>query len=154
MAVEHGLGLVVVDGADDLDRLEAHCPGRSPRQDVLVRVIPGVEADTHASVLTGHDGSKFGVSPERARELIRRIEASPSLRMRGLHVHVGSQILQTEPFADAVRGDRGAGRVPGLRPGWRPRRPLHLGRPTAVAWRRTSTPWSTPPERTCPPRPS
>ncbi len=101
MAVEHGLGLVVVDGSDDIDRLEATLP-RGSVQDVLVRVIPGVEADTHASVLTGHAGSKFGVSPERARELIRRIEASPSLRMLGLHVHVGSQIMQAEPFAASV----------------------------------------------------
>ena len=101
MAVEHGLGLVVVDGADDIDRLEATVPPGGV-QDVLVRVIPGVEADTHASVLTGHAGSKFGVSPERASELIRRIEASPSLRMLGLHVHVGSQIMQAEPFAASV----------------------------------------------------
>ena len=108
MAVEHGLGLVVVDGADDLDRLEATLPAGAT-QDVLVRVIPGIEADTHASVLTGHEGSKFGVSPEQASELIKRIEASPALRMRGLHVHVGSQILQTEPLAAAVPAIAGLG---------------------------------------------
>lgn len=101
LSVEHGVGLVVVDNADDVDRLEATVPaGR--RQDVLVRVIPGVTADTHASVLTGHDGSKFGLPLPQARELIARIEASPRLRMRGLHVHVGSQILATEPFAESV----------------------------------------------------
>jgi len=73
MAVEHGLGLVVVDGADDLDRLEAALPAGAT-QDVLVRVIPGVEADTHASILTGHAGSKFGVSPERAREPLHAVQ--------------------------------------------------------------------------------
>src|SRR5215213_5220206 len=53
MVAEHGIGLVVVDNGDDVDRLEAVVPhGR--RQDVLVRVIPSVEADTHAHVLTGH----------------------------------------------------------------------------------------------------
>ena len=53
MAVDHGLGLVVVDNSDDVDRLEATVPsGRT--QDVLVRIIPGVTADTHAAVLTGH----------------------------------------------------------------------------------------------------
>ena len=108
MAVEHGVGLVVVDGADDLDRLEATLPAGAT-QDVLVRVIPGIEADTHVSVLTGHEGSKFGVSPERAGELIKRIEASPAVRMRGLHVHVGSQILQTEPLAAAVPAITGLG---------------------------------------------
>jgi diaminopimelate decarboxylase len=101
MAVEHRLGLVVVDNADDVDRLEATVPqGRA--QDVLVRVIPGVEADTHAHVLTGHEGSKFGLAPRAAAELIGRIERSARLRMRGLHVHVGSQILDVEPFARSV----------------------------------------------------
>ncbi|MGY4770769.1 diaminopimelate decarboxylase [Kribbella sp. CWNU-51] len=98
LAVEHGIGLVVVDNADDVDRLEA--TGRS--QDVLVRIIPGVTADTHSHVLTGHEGSKFGLSPADAARLIRRIEHSPRLRMRGLHVHVGSQILDVEPFAESV----------------------------------------------------
>ena len=101
LVVEHGIGLVVVDNADDVDRLEAAVPpGR--QQDVLVRVIPGVEADTHAHVLTGHAGSKFGLAPAAAAELIRRIERSPKLRMQGLHVHVGSQILDVEPFAASV----------------------------------------------------
>jgi diaminopimelate decarboxylase len=101
MVREHGIGLVVVDNSDDVDRLEATLPeGRS--QDVLVRVIPGVEADTHASVLTGHERSKFGLAPAAAAELIGRIERSPRLRMRGLHVHVGSQILDVEPFVRSV----------------------------------------------------
>src|SRR5215212_7088529 len=98
MAAEHGIGLVVVDNADDVDRLEA--TGRE--HDVLVRVIPGVEAETHAHVLTGHTGSKFGLAPAAAAELIRRIERSPRLRMQGLHVHVGSQILDVEPFSQSV----------------------------------------------------
>lgn len=98
LAVEHGIGLVVVDNADDVDRLEA--TGRP--QDVLVRIIPGVTADTHAHVLTGHAGSKFGLAPADAAALIQRIEHSPRLRMRGLHVHVGSQILDVEPFAESV----------------------------------------------------
>jgi len=130
MAVEHGLGLVVVDGADDLDRLEAALPAGAT-QDVLVRIIPGVEADTHASILTGHAGSKFGVSPERARELIARIEASPALRMRGVHAHVGSQIMQVEPFAESVAAIAALGEFPVYDLGGRPRRPLHLGGPPA-----------------------
>jgi diaminopimelate decarboxylase len=101
MAVKNGIGLVVVDGPDDVDRLDAIVPaGRT--QDVLVRVIPGVTADTHAHVLTGHEGSKFGLAPAAAAELITRIEHSSRLRMRGVHAHVGSQILEAEPLAEAV----------------------------------------------------
>ena len=102
MAVEHEIGLVVVDNEDDVDRLEATVP-KGRVQDVLVRIIPGVTADTHAAVLTGHVRSKFGLAPVAASKLIARIEASPRLRMRGLHVHVGSQILALEPFVEAVR---------------------------------------------------
>jgi diaminopimelate decarboxylase len=108
MVAEHGIGLVVVDNADDVDRLEA--TGRE--HDVLVRVIPGVEADTHAHVLTGHAGSKFGLAPAAAAELIRRIERSPRLRMQGLHVHVGSQILALEPFVESVAPVAALGEFP------------------------------------------
>jgi len=101
LAVEHGLGLVVVDNDNDIDRLEATVPaGR--QQPVLVRVIPGVTADTHAHVLTGHEGSKFGLLPVDAARAIQRIEASARLRMDGLHVHVGSQILDVGPFVASV----------------------------------------------------
>jgi diaminopimelate decarboxylase len=101
LAVERGVGLVVVDNADDVDRLEAIvATGRT--QDVLVRIIPDVTADTHSHVLTGHSGSKFGLAPEHAGPLIRRIERSQKIRMQGLHVHVGSQILDVEPFARSV----------------------------------------------------
>jgi diaminopimelate decarboxylase len=111
MAVDLGIGLVVVDNPDDVDRLEATVPaGR--RQDVLVRVIPGVTADTHGHVLTGHEGSKFGLAPHDAERLIRRIEHSPNLRMVGLHVHVGSQILDVEPFGRSVAAVAKLGEFP------------------------------------------
>jgi diaminopimelate decarboxylase len=111
LAVEHGLGLVVVDNSDDVDRLKATVPdGR--QQDVLVRVNPGITADTHASVLTGHEGSKFGLAPAQASELIQRIEHSTKVRMQGVHVHVGSQILDVEPFAQSVAPVAAVGEFP------------------------------------------
>ncbi len=113
LAVKHGVGLVVVDNPDDVDKLETTVPaGR--QQDVLVRIIPGVVADTHAHILTGHDGSKFGLAPSEARSLIQRIEASPKLNMMGVHVHVGSQILDVEPFAASVAPVRALGEFPHL----------------------------------------
>ncbi len=101
LAVRSGVGLVVVDNFDDIDRLETLVPtGRT--QPCLVRVIPGVEATTHASVATGHAGSKFGLSPDDARRAIARIERSSVLRCDGLHTHVGSQLLDVEQLAAAV----------------------------------------------------
>ena len=111
LAVEHGVGLVVVDNADDVDRLEAIVPDGSSR-DVLVRIIPGVTADTHSHVLTGHAGSKFGLSPGHAAPLIERIERSAKVRMQGLHVHVGSQILDVEPFIESVAPVAALGEFP------------------------------------------
>jgi diaminopimelate decarboxylase len=111
MVVEHGIGLVAVDNEDDVDRLEATVP-RGRTQGVLVRIIPGVTADTHAHVLTGHENSKFGLAPAAAAKLITRIESISQLRMCGLHVHVGSQILAVDPFAEAVRAVAALGEFP------------------------------------------
>ncbi|NKZ10327.1 diaminopimelate decarboxylase [Mycolicibacterium septicum DSM 44393] len=101
LAVGHGVGLVVIDNFDDIDRLERIVPA-GYKQPCLVRVIPGVEAATHASQATGHAGSKFGLMPADARAAIARIEASPRLRMDGVHTHVGSQLLNVEQLAAAV----------------------------------------------------
>jgi len=101
LAVRSGVGLVVVDNFDDIDRLERIvAPGHT--QPCLVRVIPGVDAATHASVATGHAGSKFGLMPADARRAINRIESSGVLRCDGLHTHVGSQLLNVEQLAAAV----------------------------------------------------
>jgi diaminopimelate decarboxylase len=101
LAVEAGVGTVVVDNFDDIDRLEAVVP-RGFRQGCLVRVIPGIQASTHAAHATGHEGSKFGLSAPAAREAISRIQRSDRLRMDGLHTHVGSQVMVAEELAAAV----------------------------------------------------
>jgi diaminopimelate decarboxylase len=101
LAVEHGVGLVVVDNFDDIDRLERIVPA-GHQQPCLVRVIPGVEAATHASQATGHAGSKFGLLPDAAREAIAQIQHSAKMRLDGVHTHVGSQLLNVEQLAAAV----------------------------------------------------
>jgi diaminopimelate decarboxylase len=101
LAVRAGVGLIVVDNFDDIDRLERIVPvGHT--QPCLVRVIPGVQAATYAAVATGHAGSKFGLLPVDAREAIRRIERSTVLRCDGVHTHVGSQLLDVDQLAAAV----------------------------------------------------
>jgi diaminopimelate decarboxylase len=111
LAVEAGVGTVVVDNFDDIDRLEAVVP-RGIEQGCLVRVIPGVQASTHAAHATGHEGSKFGLSRPAARDAIARIQASDRLRMDGLHTHVGSQIMVAEELAAAVEPLAALGRFP------------------------------------------
>ena len=92
----------MVDNFDDIDRLERTATADRP-QACLVRVIPGVQADTHASQATGHAGSKFGLAPADAHDAIERIRRSPVLRLDGVHTHVGSQLLHVDQLAAAVR---------------------------------------------------
>jgi diaminopimelate decarboxylase len=73
----------VVDASDDLERALAAAVGG----DVLVRVTPGIDAETHDAIRTGHTGSKFGLPPDEALELIGQGGVT------GLHVHIGSQLL-------------------------------------------------------------
>jgi diaminopimelate decarboxylase len=98
-AVAAGVGWVVLDNVDDIDKLARVVPAGA-RQRVLLRVTPGVEAETHAAILTGHAASKFGFEPERAAELAAR--AWQHLDVRGFHFHLGSQLFDLEPYREAV----------------------------------------------------
>lgn len=100
MALDAGIRGIVVDNFDDLDRLDRLA---TASQGVLLRMIPGIETQTHASQATGGHDSKFGLPVEQIRQAIERVNASPRLRLDGIHVHVGSQILDSAPFASAVK---------------------------------------------------
>ena len=99
MAVEAHVGTIVIDNFDDIERLERLV---GDVQGVLVRVLPQVAAATHEAIATGHANSKFGLSMDDARRAIARLRQSDRLRLDGLHVHVGSQILDTTPFTRAI----------------------------------------------------
>ena len=98
-ALDAGIGLVVVDSFDDIDRLERLA---TRPQHVLLRINPGVGASTHEAMATGHEASKFGIPLEQADEAIARIRGHRLLELDGLHSHVGSQILDLDPFVSAV----------------------------------------------------
>ncbi|WP_042370021.1 diaminopimelate decarboxylase [Streptacidiphilus neutrinimicus] len=102
LAVETGAGTIVVDNFDDIDKLEKILGVTGGEQGVLVRVTPDIRPDTHEAISTGQNGSKFGLLLPQAREAIARLRGSDRLRLDGVHVHVGSQILDLEPFAQAV----------------------------------------------------
>jgi len=101
-ALDAGVGHVVLDSLDDADRLEQVAAKRAATQDVLIRVTPDVFGETHASISTGQADSKFGFGLGEAPAAIDRIAASPHLRLVGLHCHIGSQLLELEPFMRAV----------------------------------------------------
>ncbi|HET9545582.1 MAG TPA: diaminopimelate decarboxylase [Gaiellaceae bacterium] len=95
-AAEARVRHVVLDSEDEVERAAAAGVTR-----VLVRVTPGIDADTHAAIRTAHAGSKFGLPPEAA---LRAIEAARSagLDVAGIHVHIGSQLLDTQTARSSV----------------------------------------------------
>jgi diaminopimelate decarboxylase len=108
-ALEAGVGTIVIDGPDDVDRLERMAPAR---QAVLVRINPAVPGATHAAMDTGSPEAKFGVSLDAAPALLDRIAGVPGLDLRGLHVHIGSQLLDLGGFGRAAEAIATLGRFP------------------------------------------
>ncbi len=99
-AVEAGVGRIVVDSFEEIDRLEAIGKPAS----VLMRITPGVEAHTHEYVAPGPDDTKFGftVSTGAARDAAERLMRSSVLELEGVHAHIGSQVFRAESHAEAL----------------------------------------------------
>ncbi|KOV20360.1 diaminopimelate decarboxylase [Streptomyces sp. XY431] len=105
-AVKTGVGHIVVDSYEEIERLAAVAGRQGVRQPVLIRVTVGVEAHTHEFIATAHEDQKFGLSLTggAAAEAVRRVLAHPgSLELRGIHSHIGSQIFDTAGFEVAAR---------------------------------------------------
>ncbi|MGO8956583.1 MAG: diaminopimelate decarboxylase [Streptosporangiaceae bacterium] len=98
-ALDAGIGYIVVDGFDDIDRIDALARRKTP---VLLRVSPGIESATHSALATGGKSAKFGVPVEQVPEAIARMRAAPMIDLRGLHAHIGSQILELDQFEAEV----------------------------------------------------
>jgi diaminopimelate decarboxylase len=107
-AVAAGVGLIVIDNMDDIDRL-ARLGGGQP---VLIRVTPGVRGDTHEKISTGQADSKFGLGPSDVREAIDRLSGTAGVELVGLHMHIGSQLFDVAPFREAIGVLAGLGDFP------------------------------------------
>ena len=116
--------MIVIDGPDDVDRLRRLAPSH---QRVLVRVNPSVPGKTHTAMDTGGPGAKFGVSLSAAPALLERVAAVPGLELLGLHVHIGSQLLDLDGFGRAAAAIAALGQLRRLRPRRRPRHRLSPG---------------------------
>jgi diaminopimelate decarboxylase len=102
--LEAGVGRVVVDSFEELERLSAMAVERGMAQRVLVRVTPGIHADTHSYIATGAEDSKFGfgLNEGLAMRAITRAIDLPGLDFEGLHMHIGSQIFALRSFSAAI----------------------------------------------------
>ena len=104
-ALAEGVGRIVVDSFDEIERLERACADLGVKATVLVRVTTGVEAHTHEYIATAHEDQKFGLSIMGGQALtaLVRCHSSQYLDLRGIHSHIGSQIFETLGFEVAIR---------------------------------------------------
>ena len=103
-ALDMGVGTIVVDNRDELDALDRLAARRKKVQRILLRITPGIDPHTHKAISTGSVDSKFGSAIEtgQAMEIVRAALLKKNVRLVGLHCHIGSQIFDVQPFADAA----------------------------------------------------
>jgi len=102
--LESGVGRVVVDNFDELRRLSDMATELGTTQRILIRVTPGVAADTHDFIMTGAEDSKFGFGLNQglAMRAVQEAIALPGIDFEGLHMHIGSQIFALRSYAKAI----------------------------------------------------
>lgn len=101
-ALEAGIYCFNIESASELELLNVIAGELSLRAPLALRVNPNVDPKTHPYISTGLKTAKFGVTFESAVELYRRAQALPNLRIRGIACHIGSQLLDPQPAADAA----------------------------------------------------
>jgi len=101
-AAREGVHSVNADHIDELDLLQHHAARAGTSVRVALRVNPGIDTDGHAYIATGHDAAKFGVAPAEALEAWAARARWPSLLLDGVHLHVGSQLMEPGPLERAA----------------------------------------------------
>ncbi len=104
-AMDMGVGTFVVDNQEELCAVSREAVSRGITQKILLRITPGIDPHTHRAISTGNVDSKFGsaIATGQAMQIVKAAIASSGVHLAGLHCHIGSQIFDIEPFADAAR---------------------------------------------------
>ena len=104
-AMDMGVGTFVVDNCDELCAVSAEAVRRGITQRILLRITPGIDPHTHKAIVTGNVDSKFGsaIVTGQAMDIVKKAIAADGIELAGLHCHIGSQIFDIEPFADAAK---------------------------------------------------
>jgi diaminopimelate decarboxylase len=101
--VEVGVGAIVLDSVVEIERVATAAERHGRVQSVRLRINSGVHASTHEFLATAHEDQKFGVPLADAPAIVAQIRSHASLHFLGLHSHIGSQIFESEGFAEAAR---------------------------------------------------
>lgn len=105
MAVEHHLGTIVIDNFHEIELLDEVLNEQNATTDVMLRITPGIAAHTHQYTATGQVDSKFGFDLDSGQtdKALQEVLTNPRMKMRGVHVHIGSQIFELNGFQLAAR---------------------------------------------------
>jgi len=102
LAVASRVRLINVDNPDELERVDRAAAEGGVEQPIMLRVIPEVGAGAHRKIVTGAAGSKFGTALPLVPGTVRRAMELANVRLVGIHAHIGSQVLEAEPYLAAV----------------------------------------------------
>jgi diaminopimelate decarboxylase len=132
-ALRENILLFTVESEQELERISA-CANRLGRIGrIAIRINPDVDPQTHRYISTGKKENKFGVDILRARQIYERAACLPGLEITGLHMHIGSQILSAQPYAEAV--DKAAGLCVELKKSYPTFRILDIGGGIGIQYR-------------------
>ena len=104
MAVENQIGRVVIDNFYEIELLSEITKRLGKSIDVMLRIKPGIHADTHHYITTGHEDSKFGfiIKEDTAKKAVKSVVEKAGLNFKGLHMHIGSQIFSTTGYEKSI----------------------------------------------------
>jgi len=101
-ALEQGVYSFNIESEAELDYINQIASAKNQRAPIALRVNPDVEAQTHQYISTGKSENKFGIALERAAQVYERASKMPSITVRGVQMHIGSQITEAAPFVAAI----------------------------------------------------
>lgn len=104
MAIKNNIGCIIVDNFHEIELLEGLLRKHKKSMDVLMRVTPGIESETHHYIMTGSEDSKFGFNLDNgtAEKAFIKLQGNEHINFKGLHCHIGSQIFGTKAFVAAI----------------------------------------------------
>ncbi len=102
-AVEHRIGWINIENEAECQVINRLASERGQTARIALRYNPDVSANTISKIATGHSGAKFGLSADAIRSILERQAEFPTLRIQGIHIHIGSQLGDTLATLEAVR---------------------------------------------------
>lgn len=104
MAIENNIGCIVIDNFYEIEIIDELLKKHNKKMNVLIRVTPGIDLETHQYIMTGNEDSKFGFNMNNGQidEAFKLLQHRENIRFKGLHCHLGSQLFETDQYLIAI----------------------------------------------------